>query len=282
MKVERSDFHATPKKSLGQHFLHDKRVLARIADASGLGKISGVLEIGPGTGALTGFLAERAGKVLAVETDGRLIQGLKGRFPQESVIILHQDARQLDWPALQREYFNGNPFALCANLPYYITSPLIMAALEGGAQVDPIVVLVQKEVALRLAAKPKCKDYGLLSLAAQRYATVETLFEVAPGCFTPPPRVMSAVVRLKRRPDAPTQEASAQFFKVARAAFAMRRKTLANNLVKGLGMPREAAENALHQCGLNPAVRAEELTVEEFDTLTRIIIVNCELSIVNC
>nr|MDD6335660.1 16S rRNA (adenine(1518)-N(6)/adenine(1519)-N(6))-dimethyltransferase RsmA [bacterium] len=266
-----SPLAVTPKKSLGQHFLHDKRILARIADAAGLDKGKGVLEIGPGLGALTQELARRAGKVVAIEIDGRVIPELERMFAdQPHVTIIQGDAMKLDWVRLAREAFSDQPFALCANLPYYITSPLIMGALEGGAPVSPVVVLVQREVAQRMAAKPGSPDYGLLSVAAQRYAKVETLFRVPPGCFTPPPKVDSAVVRLVRRPDAPGREETAAFFTVARAAFAMRRKTLENNLMAGLSLPREAVSAAIHQAGIAPGVRAETLSGQQFEALASV------------
>ena len=261
----RTPTRISAKKSLGQHFLHDRHVLERIAGAANLSKTQGVLEIGPGTGALTRYLAKAAGRLVAVETDGRVMPLLQAEFAKSPhVTLLHADAMTLDWAGLQRDYFDGQPFALCANLPYYITSPLIMAALEGGAEVDPIVVLVQREVAERMAAKPGQAGYGLLSLAAQRYAAVEVCFGVAPGCFTPPPKVMSAVVRLRRKPDAPTREQSRAFFTLARAAFAMRRKTLENNLISGLSLPREVVAQTLLGLGIDPKTRAEQLGEQAF------------------
>lgn len=260
------------KKSLGQNFLTDDKVLARIADAAQLSPDMGVMEIGPGLGALTRQLATRAGRVVCVEIDQHLLPVLSETLAEfDNITILHADALTLNWQEMQQTHFDGKPFALCANLPYYITSPLLMAALEGGAVVSPLVVLVQKEVAKRLCAKPGTADYGLLSLAAARYAKVEMLFDVAPGCFVPPPKVVSSVVRLTRRDDAPKKADGAAFFAVARAAFAMRRKTLENNLCAAFGASRVEVSAWIAACNLPPQVRGEALSGEQIEQLCKTI-----------
>jgi len=251
-----------PKKSLGQHFLRNERILKRIAQASfdARGGAAGVLEIGPGTGNLTAELIERFGRAAAVETDGRLIETLQKQFG-DKLWLLHADAMKLDYAHVGREAFGGKPFALCANLPYYITSPLIRQALEAPVTPTSLVLLVQKEVALRLCAAPRCGDYGLMSVATQLRAVPSLLFDVAAGCFSPPPKVTSSVVRLLPHPADPL---AGQAVTLARAAFAMRRKTLSNTLTSGMGLPREEVNRRLVAADIDPGQRAETLSPQDY------------------
>ncbi|OUM95559.1 MAG: 16S rRNA (adenine(1518)-N(6)/adenine(1519)-N(6))-dimethyltransferase [Thermobacillus sp. ZCTH02-B1] len=261
----------TFRKRLGQNFLVDGNVLRRIVEAAELGPAKGALEIGPGIGALTERLARAAGKVVAIELDRRLIPILEELLePHRNVEIVHGDALKLDLKRLIAERFAGlDQVSVVANLPYYATTPILMKLLEDRLPLESIVVMVQKEVAWRMTAPPGGKDYGSLSVAVRYFAEPEIVCLVPRGVFVPPPNVDSAVVRLKMRERPPVDvRDEALFFRVVHAAFAQRRKTLANNLTALLGRERrrEAAELPA-SLGIDPGRRGETLTLEEFAAL---------------
>jgi len=267
----------TFKKSLGQNFLIDGNVLDRIIEAAGLDPTRGALEVGPGIGALTERLAQAAGKVTAVEIDRRLIPILKDVLsPYAHVSVVNSDILKTDLHELWREQFAGLAgVSVVANLPYYVTTPIIMKLLEDKLPIENIVVMVQKEVALRMAAKPGGKDYGSLSIAVQYYCEPEMVCVVPGKAFIPEPNVESAVIKLKRRPEpavrVPDEE---KFFRVVQTSFAQRRKTLANNLTALSGKDRKnELGDLLREIGIQPERRAETLSLDEFalvcEALTR-------------
>jgi 16S rRNA (adenine1518-N6/adenine1519-N6)-dimethyltransferase len=261
----------TFRKNLGQNFLVDGNVLRRIVEAAELGPEAGVLEIGPGIGALTERLARAAGKVVAIELDRRLIPILEELLkPHRNVEIVHGDALKLDLGRLITERFAGlDKVSVVANLPYYVTTPILMKLLEDRLPLESIVVMVQKEVAGRMTALPGGKDYGSLSVAVRYFAEPEIVCHVPRGVFVPPPNVDSAVVRLRLRARPPVDVRDEElFFRVVHAAFAQRRKTLANNLTVLLGRERrrEAAELPA-SLGIDPGRRGETLSLEEFAAL---------------
>ncbi|MEY8402603.1 16S rRNA (adenine(1518)-N(6)/adenine(1519)-N(6))-dimethyltransferase RsmA [Oscillospiraceae bacterium 44-34] len=258
-------------KSMGQNFLIADWVPREIAKASGAHRDAGVLEIGPGIGCLTQELAGRAGKVVSVELDRSLLPILKetlaGRDNVEIVSgdILKLDIRQM---TLKMPWLSG--FAACANLPYNITTPAITALIEAKC-FFAITVMIQKEVAQRICARPGSKDYGAFSIYCQYYTAPELLFEVPPDCFIPAPKVTSAVVRLVPRPAPAEVDDPDHFFRVVKAAFALRRKTLVNSLLASLSgqLSREEISMAVEQCGLPPDVRGERLSIPQFAQLSR-------------
>ena len=260
-------------KAKGQNFLIAPWVPQSIAEDAGVDKTAGVLEIGPGIGPLTQQLCLRAGKVCAVEVDTRLEPILKqtvGKF--ENLEILWGDVLKQDVAALVKEKFAGLRPMACANLPYYITSPILTALLEAEC-FESVTVMVQKEVALRMAAKPGTADYGAFTVFCQYYATPELLFDVPPHCFMPQPKVTSAVVSLRvrqQRPwDIPDQEL---FFRVVRSSFAMRRKKLSNGLAAGFPeLGKDGAAAVIADCGFDENVRGETLDIEGFAALARAI-----------
>lgn len=262
-------FGLAPHKQLGQNFLCDGNVIARIADAANLTKEDAVLEIGPGLGALTQQLSLRAKKVVAVEIDSGLIPALACTLEGlDNVEVVHDDFLKCDLAALH-EKLGGGEFCVAANLPYYITTPIIMALLESGLPVRSMSFLIQKEVAERMAAKPGTKSYGSLSIAVQYYTDAELALRVPPSCFVPAPAVESVVIRLNVRPPRVQVADESAFFALTRAAFAMRRKTLANNIAAGgFGLTRAQAEEALCAVGLRPDVRGEAVSIEEFARLS--------------
>lgn len=253
-------------KAKGQNFLIASWVPEQIAEDSGVDRSTGVLEIGPGVGPLTQQLCLRAGKVCAVEVDNRLQPILKetvGEF--ENLEIVWDDVLKLNIPQLVQEKFPGLRPVACANLPYYITSPILTALLEAGC-FDAVTVMVQKEVAQRIAAKPGSADYSAFTVFCQYYAQPELLFDVPPNCFLPQPKVTSAVVTLHVRPEKPWQiDSEPLFFRTVRASFAMRRKTLQNGLSAVFSeLSKAEIGEAIEACGLSPAVRGETLDIPAF------------------
>ena len=258
-------------KSMGQNFLIADWVPREIAKASGAHPDVGVLEIGPGIGCLTRELAGRAGKVVSVELDRSLLpileETLAGRDNVEIVSgdILKLDIRQM---TLKMPWFSG--FAACANLPYNITTPAVTALIEAKC-FFAITVMIQKEVAQRICAQPGSKDYGAFSVYCQYYTAPELLFEVPPDCFIPAPKVTSAVVRMVPRPAPAEVDDPDHFFRVVKAAFALRRKTLLNSLSAGLGgqYTKETLSQAIAACSLPADVRGERLSIPQFAQLSR-------------
>jgi 16S rRNA (adenine1518-N6/adenine1519-N6)-dimethyltransferase len=260
--------HFTFKKSLGQNFLIDGNVLDQIIAAAGLDETKGALEIGPGIGSLTEQLAKVAGKVTAVEIDRRLIPILQEVMsPYENVSIVHSDILKTDLQQLWKEQFASCAgVSVVANLPYFVTTPIIMSLLEERLPLENIGVMVQKEVAQRMAAKPGGKEYGSLSIAVQYYCEPELVCIVPGKAFIPAPNVESAVIKLKRRGQpAVSVPDEAKFFHVVQTAFSQRRKTLANNLSAFSGKERKGElSELLLRCGVQPERRAETLSLDEF------------------
>ena len=265
--LARHDFRFS--KSLGQNFLTAAWVPADIADASGADARTGVLEVGPGIGCLTEQLAQRAGKVVSVELDERLRPVLAETLAgYENVELVFGDVLALDLPQLVAERFAGLRPVVCANLPYNVTSPLLTAFLTAGC-FDTVTVMIQREVARRLCARPGTADYGAFSLLMQYYTVPELLFEVPNSCFMPPPKVTSAVVRCVTRKAPPVQVRSEEaFWRTVRAGFALRRKTLVNSLQTGWQLPKEQLAAIVAGCGLSPTVRGEALGLEEYARLS--------------
>ncbi|WDL99006.1 16S rRNA (adenine(1518)-N(6)/adenine(1519)-N(6))-dimethyltransferase RsmA [Alicyclobacillus sp. ALC3] len=264
------------KKQYGQNFLVDERVLDAIAAASGLTHSDGALEIGPGAGVVTRRLAERAKSVVAIEKDRSLApvlaESLKGC---NNVEIVYDDVLEVDLARIWKHFAEAGceHVAVVANLPYYITTPILFHLFDAGVDWARMVVMVQREVAQRMAAPPGGKTYGALSVAVQYRADVQTVARVSPGSFLPPPDVESAVLCLERRlttPVAVTDEAA--FFRVVRAAFATRRKTLANALSTGLGIPKESALTLLARTGVDGGRRGETLTLAEFANIANTLV----------
>ena len=256
-------------KSMGQNFLIEDWVPQEIAKASGAGPGAGVLEVGPGVGPLTRELAGRADKVVSVELDTALLPILAETLrdcPKAEVIW--GDILKTDIPALTGEKFQGLTPIACANLPYNITTPAITALIQAGCFAS-ITVMIQREVAKRICAAPGTADYGAFSVYCQYHTNPEYLFEVPPDCFIPAPKVTSAVVRMEPRPAPPEVDDPAHFFRVVKAAFALRRKTLLNSLSAGLGGQREEIAQAIAACGLPPDVRGERLSIPQFAQLSR-------------
>lgn len=265
--LRRNDFHFS--KSMGQNFLIAPWVPEQIADSAGLDQETAVLEIGPGVGCLTEQLAMRAGKVLAVELDRSLRGVLKETLgAYENVEILYGDVLKQDIPALVREHFERMRAVVCANLPYNVTSPLLTALLEADC-FETITVMIQREVARRICAAPNTADYGAFTLYVQWHAETELLFDVPPHCFHPQPKVTSSVIRLTRRKEKPIAVSDeALLFRVIRAAFNQRRKTLPNALSAGLGLPRSEIEQVMESCALDPRIRGEALDLGAFVQIT--------------
>ena len=262
------------QKKFGQNFLINMGVLEDIIDAAEVTDEDMVLEIGPGIGTMTQYLCENARQVIAVEIDTNLIPILKDTLSAyDNVRIINDDILKVDINELAREYNNGRPIKVVANLPYYITTPIIMGLFESHVPIESITVMVQKEVADRMQAGPGTKDYGALSLAVQFYAEPYIAANVPPNCFIPRPNVGSAVIRLNRWQNPPVQVKDEKFlFSIIRASFNQRRKTLQNSLVNG-GIPvtKEQVVDALGQLGLSPTIRGEALTLEQFATLSDVL-----------
>ena len=264
-------YEFTFQKRFGQNFLIDEHVIGKIMDAAGLTGEECVVEIGPGIGNLTQYLAERAGRVVAVEIDRMLIPILEQTLSAYSnVTVLNQDILKTDLAQLAETYNAGRPLKVVANLPYYITTPILMELLESRAPVSSITVMVQKEVAQRMQAGPGSKDYGALSLAVRYYSDPSIVTNVPPGCFIPRPDVDSAVVHLAGigQQRVPVKDEKL-LFKIIRASFNQRRKTLANGLKNSPDLPysRDQVLGALERTGLNANVRGEALTLEQFARL---------------
>jgi 16S rRNA (adenine1518-N6/adenine1519-N6)-dimethyltransferase len=255
------------KPKLGQNFLHDQQAVQRIAAALGDCSQETVIEIGPGRGAVTRILAERAAHVLAIELDQTLISHLRAEFPADRVTITHQDVLQFDFAAASAQA--GHRLPVIGNLPYYITSPILLKLAANHSVLDRAVLMMQREVADRVAAEPGSRDYGLLSVTAQLYGPVEKLFTLPPGAFSPPPQVHSTVIRWRFNPRfASLGVSETEFLNFARKAFAQKRKTLANNL-RAAELASEAIAHAFASANINPQARAEALSIESLATLWR-------------
>lgn len=271
--LQKYQFHF--QKKYGQNFLIDTKVLERIVEAAGVSSEDFVLEIGPGIGTMTQYLCERAKEVAAVEIDSHLIPILRDTLQSyDNVEIINEDILKLDIRGLAEKKNGGRPIKVVANLPYYITTPIIMGLFESQVPVDNITVMVQKEVAERMQVGPGTKDYGALSLAVQYYASPEIVAHVPPSCFIPQPKVGSAVIRLKRHENRPvTVNDEKLMFQIIRASFNQRRKTLANSLnnFSGISLSKEQIQESIEELGAAPAVRGEALTLEQFARLSDII-----------
>ncbi|MBR5343916.1 MAG: 16S rRNA (adenine(1518)-N(6)/adenine(1519)-N(6))-dimethyltransferase RsmA [Oscillospiraceae bacterium] len=256
-------------KSLGQNFLTAAWVPERIADEAGLDENTGVVEIGPGIGCLTAELAKRAGKVAAIELDKALLPVLRETLRDfDNVTVIRGDAAKMDLRALAEERLPGLRPVVCANLPYNVTTPLLTALIEAGC-FETITVMIQREVARRICAGPDSADYGAFGLFVQWHCETELLFDVPPSCFVPQPKVTSSVIRLTRRAEPPLPVRDEKLlFRVIRAAFNQRRKTLVNALSSGLGLGKDELEETLAGLGLDPRVRGEALDLAAFAALS--------------
>ncbi|MFS9078727.1 16S rRNA (adenine(1518)-N(6)/adenine(1519)-N(6))-dimethyltransferase RsmA [Streptococcus infantis] len=269
--LERHGF--TFKKSFGQNFLTDTNILQKIVDTAEIDDQVNVIEIGPGIGALTEFLAERAAQVVAFEIDHRLVPILADTLRDfDNVTVVNEDILKVDLAQHIQNFKNPDlPIKVVANLPYYITTPILMHLIESGIPFSEFVVMMQKEVADRISAKPNTKAYGSLSIAVQYYMTAKVAFIVPRTVFVPAPNVDSAILKMVRRPEpAVVVEDENLFFKVSKASFTHRRKTLWNNLTGYFGKTEEIKDKltkALEQAGLSPSVRGEALGLEEFASL---------------
>lgn len=263
-------YHFNFQKRFGQNFLIDTRVLDKIIASAEITKEDCVLEIGPGIGTMTQYLAESAREVVAVEIDKALIPILEETLSAyDNVTIVNADVLKVDIGKLVEEENGGKPIKVVANLPYYITTPIIMGLFESQVPLISITIMVQKEVAERMQVGPGTKDYGALSLAVQYYAKPEIVANVPPNCFIPRPTVGSAVIRLTRHQHPPVQvDSEKHMFGMIRASFNQRRKTLVNGLMNGMGIPRDIILKALEKMELSPTVRGEALTLEEFAFLS--------------
>ena len=269
--LERHGF--TFKKSFGQNFLTDTNILQKIVDTAEIDDQVNVIEIGPGIGALTEFLAERAAEVMAFEIDHRLVPILADTLRDfDNVTVVNEDILKVDLAQHIQNFKNPDlPIKVVANLPYYITTPILMHLIESGIPFSEFVVMMQKEVADRISAQPNTKAYGSLSIAVQYYMTAKVAFIVPRTVFVPAPNVDSAILKMVRRPEpAVAVEDEKFFFKVSKASFTHRRKTLWNNLTGYFGKTDEVKDKltkALDQAGLSPSVRGEALGLEEFASL---------------
>lgn len=259
------------QKKFGQNFLIDSHVLDKIVSAAGITKDDFVLEIGPGIGTMTQYLAASARKVFAVEIDKALIPILEDTLKEfDNVQVINQDILKVDIKKLAEEHNDGKPIKVVANLPYYITTPIIMGLFESQVPIDSITVMVQKEVADRMKVGPGTKDYGALSLAVQYYAEPYIVANVPPNCFMPRPKVGSAVIRLTRHEKPPVEVADEKLmFRLIRASFNQRRKTLANGLNNSpeLSYSKEEIQQTIEKCGFKAGIRGEALTLEDFAQL---------------
>lgn len=268
-------YHFNFQKKYGQNFLVDTHVLEKIMDAAEISPEDCVVEIGPGIGTMTQYLAERAGSVIAVEIDKNLIPILEETLSgYENVSVLNEDILKVDLNRIVQEKNAGRPVKVVANLPYYITTPIIMGLFENHVPLESITIMVQKEVADRMQVGPGTKDYGALSLAVQYYAKPEIVAVVPPNCFIPRPNVASAVIRLTRYEKPPVEVSDEAFlFALIRASFNQRRKTLVNGLsnAQNLSVTREQVTEALAVMGLSATIRGEALTLEQFARLSALL-----------
>lgn len=263
------------QKKFGQNFLIDTRVLDRIIESAEITKEDCILEIGPGIGTMTQYLAENAREVVAVEIDKNLIPILEDTLSEyDNVTVINDDILKVDINKIVEEKNAGKPIKVVANLPYYITTPIIMGLFESHVPLQSITIMVQKEVADRMQVGPGTKDYGALSLAVQYYAKPEIVANVPPNCFMPRPNVGSAVIRLTRYGAPPVQvNDERHMFSLIRASFNQRRKTLVNGLTNApeLGLSKEKVLEALEKLGWSPTIRGEALTLEQFAELSNVL-----------
>lgn len=264
------------QKKFGQNFLIDSNILENIIEAANVTKQDCVLEIGPGIGTMTQYLCENAREVVAVEIDKKLIPILENDTlaPYDNISIINEDILKVDINKIVQEKNDGKPVKVVANLPYYITTPIIMGLFESHVPLESITIMVQKEVAERMQVGPGTKDYGALSLAVQYYAKPELMFIVPAGCFMPRPNVDSAVIRLTRHTNPPvTVKDENKMFNIIRAAFNQRRKTLVNSLnnAAGINVTKAAVADALDKMGISQTIRGEALTLEQFALLSDLI-----------
>lgn len=268
-------YHFHFQKKFGQNFLIDPTVLNKIIAAAQITKEDCVLEIGPGIGTMTQYLAEAAGEVVAVEIDRNLIPVLEDTLSEyENITVINDDILKVDINRLVTEKNGGRPIKVVANLPYYITTPIIMGLFECNVPLKSITIMVQKEVAERMQVGPGTKDYGALSLAVQYYAKPEIVANVPPNCFIPRPNVGSAVIRLTRHEEPPVKvQDENKMFALIRASFNQRRKTLLNGLANAseLQLSKERIAEALEEMQLSPTVRGETLTLEQFARLSNLL-----------
>lgn len=265
--LARHGFHFS--KALGQNFIVNPSVCPRMADESGIDSESGVIEIGAGIGVLTAELAKRAKKVVCIELDSKLLPILDETLADfDNIEIINADVLKIDLAALIEEKFGGMPVYVCANLPYYITSPVIMTLLESRLPLKAVTVMVQREAAQRLCAPVGSRLSGAVTVAVDYYAEARKLFDVSAGSFMPAPKVDSSVIRLDIR-EKPGIEVSDEklFFSMVHAAFSQRRKTASNSISSGTGIPKAVVAEAIERCGFPPAVRAESMTAEQLAAL---------------
>ena len=271
-------YHFNFQKKFGQNFLIDTTVLDRIISSAEITKEDCVLEIGPGIGTMTQYLAERAGSVVAVEIDKALIPILEETLQDyDNVTVINDDILKVDINRLVEEKNGGHPIKVVANLPYYITTPIIMGLFESRVPLKSITIMVQKEVADRMQVGPGTKDYGALSLAVQYYARPKIVLNVPASCFMPRPNVDSAVIKLERYQKPPVDVLDEHLmFKIIRASFNQRRKTMMNSVGNSgeVNVSKEELLKALEQCGFSATIRGEALTLEQFAALTNAIINN--------
>lgn len=266
--LARHGFHFS--KSLGQNFIVNPSICPRMAEESGIDENCGVIEIGAGIGVLTAELAKRAKKVVVIEIDTKLLPILDETLKDfDNIEIINRDVLKTDLAALIEEKFKGMPVYVCANLPYYITSPVIMTLLESRLPIEAITVMVQKEAAQRLCAPVGSRLSGAVTVAVDYYAHAEKLFDVSSGSFMPAPKVDSSVIRMdiRKKPEIEITDEKL-FFKIVHAAFGQRRKTASNGISAGAGIPKDIVIRAIEECGFEPSVRAEGMTMQELAELS--------------
>ncbi|MBQ2842359.1 MAG: 16S rRNA (adenine(1518)-N(6)/adenine(1519)-N(6))-dimethyltransferase RsmA [Clostridia bacterium] len=266
--LSRHGFHFS--KALGQNFIVNPSVCPRMAEESGIDENCGAIEIGAGIGVLTAELAQRAKKVVVIEIDTKLLPILDETLKDfDNIEIINQDVLKTDLAALIKEKFDGMPVYVCANLPYYITSPVIMALLESRLPIEAVTVMVQKEAAQRICAPVGSRLSGAVTVAVDYYADAQKLFDVSAGSFMPAPKVDSCVIRMDIRKTPEIEITDEElFFRMVHAAFGQRRKTAANSISAGSGIPKDVVIKAIEECGFEPSVRAEGLTMQELAMLS--------------